>query len=147
LLLNPFYPIQRINVSLVKLLKLFERTVFLCCFDLNDKKKMRSISEEVKRTVDEIVDDWLSNIEILADAGVIFLDRIGLKPDINALLSYAAGLLDSVVCCSFRSESGREMNAEDDEELIERIKRRIPELRDKLEVFLGGGGDEERNCA
>jgi hypothetical protein len=32
------------------------------------------------------------------------------------------------------------MNAEDDEELIELIKRRIPELRDKLKVFLG---DEE----
>ena len=105
---------------------------------------MMTISEEAKRTVDEIVDDWLSNIDILADAEVIFLDRIGLKPDINALLSYAAGLLDSIVCCSFRPESGREMNVEDDEELIELIKRRIPELRDKLKVFFG---DEKRNYA
>ena len=105
---------------------------------------MMSFSGEAKRTVDEIVDDWLSNIEILADAGVIFLDNIGLEPDINALLSYAAGLLDSVICCSIRSECGREMNAEDDEELIELIKRRIPELRDKLKIFFG---DEERNYA
>jgi DNA helicase TIP49 (TBP-interacting protein) len=42
-------------------------------------KKMMTISEEAKRTVDEIVDDWLSNIDILADAGVIFLDSIGLN--------------------------------------------------------------------
>ncbi len=103
-----------------------------------------TISGEAKRTVDEIVDDWLSNIDILADAGVIFLDSIGLKPDINALLSYAAGLLDSILCCSIRSECGREMDEDDDEELIELIKRRIPELRDKLKIFFG---DEERNYA
>ena len=36
-----------------------------------------TISGEAKRTVDENVVDWLSNIDILADAEVIFLDRIG----------------------------------------------------------------------
>jgi len=106
-----------------------------------------TISGEAKRTVDEIVADWLSNIDILTDAEVIFLDRIGLKPDINALLSYAAGLLDSVVCFSIRSKSGREMTAEDDEERIERIKRRIPELRDKLKVFFGMKNEIMLSCS
>jgi DNA helicase TIP49 (TBP-interacting protein) len=53
---------------------------FLYCLDLKiNDKKMMPITEEAKRTVDEIVDDWLSNIDIFLLSAVLFVPKAAEK--------------------------------------------------------------------
>ncbi len=51
-------------------------------------------------------------------------------------MSYAAGVLDSIVGSFIHAQYDRGMNAEEDEEMIELIKGKIPEFELKFKEFL-----------
>ena len=51
-------------------------------------------------------------------------------------MSYAAGVLDSIVGSFIHVHYDRGMNVEEDEELIELIKGKIPALELKFKAFL-----------
>ena len=65
-----------------------------------------------------------------------FLEKIGIEPNLETLLSYAAGVLDSIVGGFIHAQYDRGMNEEEDEEMIELIKEKIPALELKFKEFL-----------
>jgi hypothetical protein len=87
-----------------------------------------TLPNEVKEKLEEGIDKWLLNFDEIAEAGMIFLDKIGIEPNLETLLSYAAGVLDSIVGSFIHAQYDRGMNAEEDEEMIELIKEKIPAL-------------------
>ena len=50
---------------------------------------------------------------------MIFLEKIGIEPNLETLLSYAAGVQDSIVDSFIHAQYGRGMSVEEDEEMIE----------------------------
>ena len=64
------------------------------------------------------------------------IEKIGIEPKLETLLSYTAGVWDSIVGGFIHGLYDREMNEEEDEEMIELIQREIPELEVKIKVFL-----------
>jgi hypothetical protein len=90
----------------------------------------------VKAKLEEGINDWLLNFDEIAEAGMIFLEKIGIEPNLNTLLSYSAGVLDSIVGSFIHAQYDRGMNVEEDEEMIELIKGKIPELELKFKEFL-----------
>lgn len=95
-----------------------------------------TLPNEVTERIEEAIDDWLLNIDEIAEAGMIFLEGIGIEPTLETLLSYTAGVMDSIVGSFIDYHYDRGMTAEEDEELIELIKRKIPELELKFKGFL-----------
>jgi len=95
-----------------------------------------TLPNEVKARLEEGIDEWLLNFDEIAEAGMIFLEKIGIEPNLETLLSYTAGVLDSLVGSFIHAQYDRGMNAEEDEEMIELIKRKIPALELKFKAFL-----------
>ncbi|MBC8521656.1 MAG: hypothetical protein H8D26_06675 [Methanomicrobia archaeon] len=95
-----------------------------------------TLPNEVKERLEEGINDCLLNFDEIAEAGMIFLEKIGIEPKLETLLSYTAGVLDSIVGSFIHAQYDRGMNAEEDEEMIELIKRKIPELELKFKEFL-----------
>jgi hypothetical protein len=95
------------------------------------------IRDKIEEAIDYAIDDWLENIDLIAEEGTIFLTRIGLEYNINALLSYSTGLLNTIVGSFIHFHYNREMTDEEKEVMIEQIKSRIPELKVKLADFFG----------
>jgi hypothetical protein len=90
----------------------------------------------VKERLEEVVNDWLLRFDAIAEAELEFLERIGIEPTLETLLSYTAGVMDSIVGSYIDYLYGRGTTLEEDEELVELIKGKIPELEIKFEEFL-----------
>lgn len=95
-----------------------------------------TLPKEVKKRLEEAINDWLLRFDEIAEAELDFLEKIGIEPKLETLLSYTAGVWDSIVGGFVHGLYDREMTEEEDEEMIELIKREIPELEIKLKVFL-----------
>ena len=95
-----------------------------------------TLPNEAKARLEEGINDWLLNFDEIAEAGTIFLEKIGIEPNLETLLSYAAGVLDSIVGGFIHAQYDRGMNAEEDEEMIDLIKEKIPALELKFKEFL-----------
>lgn len=65
-----------------------------------------------------------------------FFEKIGIEPKLETLLCYSVGVLGSIVGGVIHGIYDRGMTDEEDEEMIERIKRKIPEFEIKLKEFL-----------
>jgi hypothetical protein len=95
-----------------------------------------TLPKEVKKQLEEVIDDWLSRFEEIAETEVDFLVRIGLEPNLETLLSYTAGVLDSLVGGYIHCLNDRGMTEEENDELVELLKRIIPELERECKAFL-----------
>ena len=95
-----------------------------------------TLPNEVKARLEEGINEWLLNFDEIAEAGMIFLEKIGIEPNLETLLSYAAGVLDSIVGSFIHAQYDRGMSVEEDEEMIELIKGKIPALELKFKEFL-----------
>jgi hypothetical protein len=95
-----------------------------------------ALPNEVKARLEEGIDEWLLNFDEIAEEGMIFLEKIEIEPNLETLLSYAAGVLDSIFSGFIHAQYDRGMNAEEDEEMIELIKGKIPALELKFKAFL-----------
>jgi len=95
-----------------------------------------TLPNEVKERLEEVMNDWLLKSDEIAGAGFDFLENIGVEPKLETLLSYTVGVWDSIVGSFIHQHYDRGMTEEEDEELIELIKSKIPELELKLKAFL-----------
>lgn len=82
------------------------------------------------------MNEWLLNFDEIAEARMIFLEKIGIEPNLKTLLSYTAGVLDSIAGSFIHAQYGRGMSVEEDEEMIELIKGKNPGLELKFKEFL-----------
>ena len=81
-----------------------------------------TLPNEAKARLEEGINEWLLNFDEIAEAGMIFfLAKIGIEPNLETLLSYAAGVLDSIVGSFIHAQYDRGMNEGEDEEMIELI--------------------------
>jgi len=110
----------------------------LAAFVKEDKKieTHMTLPNEVKARLEEGINEWLLNFDGIAEGGMIFLEKIGIEPNLETLLSYTAGVLDSIVGSFIHAQHDRGMNEEEDEEMIELIKGKIPALELKFKEFL-----------
>jgi hypothetical protein len=92
--------------------------------------------KEVKKRLEEGINDWLLRFDEIAEAELIFFEKIGIEQKLETLLSYTVGVLDSIVGGVIHGLYDRGMTDEEDEEMIELMKRKIPELEIKLKEFL-----------
>ena len=73
---------------------------------------------------------------------VIFLKDVGIEPTLETLLGYSVGMLDSLVGGFIHSLYDRGMTPEEDDVLVELIKKKLPELERKVNAFLREKGSE-----
>ena len=95
-----------------------------------------TLPNEVKERLEEAINDWLLRVDEIAEVELDFLEKIGIEPKRETLLSYTAGVLDSIVGGVIHGLYDRGMTDEEDEEMIELMKRKIPELELKFKEFL-----------
>ena len=95
-----------------------------------------TLPNEVKERLEEVMNDWLLRSDEIARAGFDFLEKIGIEPKLETLLSYTVGVWDSVVGSFIHHQYERGMTEAEDKEMIELIKREIPELEIKFRAFL-----------
>ena len=95
-----------------------------------------TLPPEAKQNLEEAIDDWLLRFDEIAESESEFLKRIGIEPTLESLLSYTAGILDSIVGGYIHSQYDRGMTEEEDAELIELLKGKIPEFKRKFKAFL-----------
>ncbi len=100
-----------------------------------------TLTNEVKERLEEVINEWLLRFDEIAEAELEFLEKIGIEPKLETLLSYTAGVLDSLVGSFIHCLYDRGMTEEEDEEMIELMKRKIPELEIKFKAFLREKGD------
>jgi hypothetical protein len=95
-----------------------------------------TLPNEVKKRLEAVMNDWLTKSDEIAGAGFDFLESLGIEPKLETLLGYTIGVWDSLVGSFIHQEYDRGMTEEEDKELIELIKSKIPELELKLSAFL-----------
>jgi hypothetical protein len=95
-----------------------------------------ALSKEVKEGLEKAINDWLSRFDEIAEAELNFLEKIGIEPKRETLLSYTAGVLDSSVGSFIHCLYDRGMTEEEDKEMIELMKRKIPVFELKFKAFL-----------
>ena len=96
-----------------------------------------TLPKEVKERLEEVINDRLLRLDEIAEAELDFLEKRGIEPKLETLLSYTTGVLDYSIVGSFiHCLYDRGMAEEEDEEMIELIKRKIPELEIKVKAFL-----------
>lgn len=101
-----------------------------------DINRNMTLPNEVKERLEEAINDWLLWVDEIAEAELNFLEKIGIGPKRETLLSYTAGVLDSTVGGFIHGLYDREMTEEEDEETSELMKRKIPEFELKFKEFL-----------
>jgi hypothetical protein len=94
------------------------------------------LPDEAKQNLEEAIDDWLLRFDEIAESEYEFLKRIGIEPTLESLMSYTAGILDSIVGGYIHSQCDRGMTEAEDAELIELLKGKIPEFKRKFKAFL-----------
>lgn len=95
-----------------------------------------ALPNEVKERLEEVINDWLLGFNEIAESESHFLDAVGLEPKLETLLSYTIGVLDSIVGGYIHCLYNRGMTEEEDEELIELLQGKMPELEQKFKLFL-----------
>lgn len=95
-----------------------------------------TLPAEAKRNLEEAIDDWLLRFDEIAESESEFLKRIGIEPTLETLLSYTAGILDSIVGGYIHSKYDRKMTEAEDAELIELLNVFLPEFEHKFKSFL-----------
>jgi hypothetical protein len=96
-----------------------------------------ALPDEVKENLKEVLNAWLENFDPIAEAERDFLARIGIEPKRETMVSYTAGVVDTVVGSYIHTLFNRGMTAEEDAEMIAVFKEKLPELERKLDEFLG----------
>ncbi|MGC9443612.1 MAG: hypothetical protein ACP5E9_01560 [Candidatus Methanospirareceae archaeon] len=99
------------------------------------QKKM-ALPDEVSENLKEVLSAWLENFEPIAEAEREFLARIGIEPTRETMVSYTAGVVDTVVGSYVHTLFNRGMTEEEDAEMIAVFKEKLPELERKLDEFL-----------
>jgi hypothetical protein len=51
-----------------------------------------TLLNEVKERLEEAINDWLLRVDEIAEAELDFLEKIGIEPKRETLLSYTAGI-------------------------------------------------------
>ncbi len=95
-----------------------------------------TLPDEAKQNLEEAIDDWLLRFDEIAESEYEFLKRIGIESTLESLLSYTAGILDSIVGGYIHAHYDRGMTEEEDAELIELLSAKIPEFKRKFKAFL-----------
>ena len=95
-----------------------------------------ALPDEVKENLNDVLIAWLENFEPIAEAERDFLARIGIEPKRETMLSYTAGVVDTVVGSYIHALFNRGMTDEEDAEMIAVFKEKLPELGRKLDDFL-----------
>ncbi len=95
-----------------------------------------TLPNEAKENLEEVVNDWLLKFDEIAEAEMVFLEEIGIEPKLESLLGYTVGILDSIVGSYIHCLYDRGMTEDEDKELIELLKGKIPELELKFKLFL-----------
>ena len=98
------------------------------------------LPKEAEENLEEVMDEWLENFDAIAEVAYDFLKAVGIEPTRETLLSYSAGVLDSLVGGFIHCLYDRGMTKEEDDELIELIKRKLPALERKFNAFLSEKG-------
>lgn len=95
-----------------------------------------TLPDEAKRNLEDAINDWLLRFDELAESESEFLKRIGIEPTLETLLSYTAGILDSIVGGYIHAKYDRGMTEAEDMELIELLNVFLPEFKHKFKSFL-----------
>jgi hypothetical protein len=95
-----------------------------------------ALPDEVKENLKEVLSAWLENFEPIAEAERDFLARIGIEPKRETMVSYTAGVVDTVVGSYIHTLFNRGMTDDEDAEMIAIFKEKLPELERKLDEFL-----------
>ncbi|MBN1456004.1 MAG: hypothetical protein JW945_07120 [Methanomicrobia archaeon] len=96
-----------------------------------------TLPDEVRANLEEVLSAWLENFEPIAEAERDFLARIGIEPMRETMLSYTAGVVDTVVGSYIHTLFNRGMTDDEDAEMIAVFKEKLPEFEHKLDEFLG----------
>jgi len=95
-----------------------------------------TLPDEAKRNLEEAINDWLLRFDEIAESESEFLKRIGIEPTLETLLSYTAGILDSIVGGYIHAKYDRGMTEAEDAELTELLNVFLPEFELKFKSFL-----------
>ncbi len=116
---------------------LYKYKPFTCFLMFNkDITRTMTLANEVKERLEEVINDWLLRFNEIAESESHFLDALGLEPNLETLLSYTIGVLDSIVGGYIHCLYDRGMTEEEDAELIELLQGKKPELEQKFKLFL-----------
>jgi hypothetical protein len=95
-----------------------------------------TIPPEAKERLEEVISDWLLRFDEIAEVESRFLDRLGLEPKLETLMSYTVGIVDAIVGGYIHYSYNRGMTETEDEELVELLREKLPELELKFKQFL-----------
>ncbi len=95
-----------------------------------------TLPPEAKAELEEAIDDWILRFDEIAELESMFLTRIGIEPTLETLLSYTAGILDSIVGGYIHAQYGRGMTEAEDAELIELLKEVLGKFEPEFQSFL-----------
>ncbi|RZN40356.1 MAG: hypothetical protein EFT35_02975 [Methanophagales archaeon ANME-1-THS] len=90
-----------------------------------------TLLKEVKERLEAAMNNWLMQSDEIAGAGFDFLECLGVAPKLETLLGYTIGVWDSIAGSFIHHHYDRGMTEEEDKELIELIRSKIPELERK----------------
>ncbi|HDS44801.1 MAG TPA: hypothetical protein ENN68_01675 [Methanomicrobia archaeon] len=94
------------------------------------------LPDEVSENLKAVLSAWLENFEPIAEAERDFLARVGIEPTRETMISYTAGVVDTVVGSYIHALFNRGMTADEDAEMIAVFKEKLPEFERKLDEFL-----------
>jgi hypothetical protein len=97
-----------------------------------------TLPKEVEEKLEAVLDEWLENFDVTANEAGDFLKVVGIEPTLETLLGYSVGMLDSLVGGFIHSLYDRGMKPEEDDALVELIRRKLPELERRFKAFLRG---------
>jgi hypothetical protein len=95
-----------------------------------------TLPKAVEEKLEEVLEEWLVNFDATAEVECDFLKEVGIEPTLETLLSYTVGVADAFVGGFIHCLYDRGMTREEDDELVELIKRKLPELERKFNAFL-----------
>ena len=96
--------------------------------------------KEIEENVEAVLTEWLDTFEATANEASALFKRMGIEPTRETLMGYSVGLLDSLIGGYIHSVYDRGMTPEEDDALVELIKRTLPELDRKITALLRENG-------
>lgn len=99
-----------------------------------------TLPKEIEENVEAVLVEWLDTFDATATEASALFKRMGIEPTYETLLGYSVGLLDSLIGGFIHSFYDRGMTPEEDDALVELIKRTLPELDRKITALLRENG-------
>ena len=97
-----------------------------------------TLPKEVEEKLEVVLDEWFENFDVTANEAGDFLKGVGIEPTLETLLGYSVGMLDSLVGGFIHALYDRGMTPEEDDALVELLRRKLPELERRFKTFLRG---------